>query len=688
MEKAIFELNDKLKHPSDIEQRLDTMLMRYRDENAEQQEKKQKEWAAEINSTKGSLTNLKEIQEAIRCLKVCKKQCESTLKSNKYAINEYKIIKQLATAYQNFVKSKYFLERMTVGEEDINEEDLEKYAEKIYENDEVICDMKMYNYGLNVEEGKVVERKLNQLKKLSLEFTSAFLHVATDASENTHLFEKIERIIQKEEERDDIVRKVKLGISGEDLVARQYYLENLKYINFEVKDFQNRFISAIKTGIKDKFDKLKDEVDFLAKLDFIFEDLQKFSKRSLCFFTFEDFISEYHSALKALYDQKIKVIGSENVLSLIEFKAQYYKAIQEMFKKVPESLGPRLIENEAELLHKYSEVASAKLKEWIDNITMMEINKFMTRESEITKDESEKPISTGFINLLQIIKAQLEPISFNKKIFLQLTAVIKERCIVFKENLRKTLQSELQNIYEWKGLHGFEDYCIIFGNSGLRLTQYISTLSFFQTDEVRELQQIFLGILKNSNVILCNHVIFTCKPALSKLFTDDWEKKNQRRVFAITLEDFLNDYRNTMSDYMFTTFIGELCTKIYEIYKKDLQSQKLVITANTSESMKKDVEKLTTLFKKYVNEDEFSECLKNILKLCPLIEAISGDLFIIEAKSLILANPEISKTFIEAILQQKSDMNGNEKNVALSELPTMFSEGKKKKTLVSKLLKK
>ncbi|ELA42352.1 uncharacterized protein VICG_00450 [Vittaforma corneae ATCC 50505] len=689
MEKAVFELNEKLKHPSDIEHKIDSILTRCRSENTKQLEKKRTGYLSEINTIRNSFTNLKDVQKAVNDLCEYKKQCEKMLQSNKYAINEYKTITQIAFAHQNFSRAKCFLEKLSSEDEDINDENLEEYANMVYEKDEFACDLKQYSYDLNNDEAKIVNRKIDQIKRLSLELTSTILQIATEFCDNADLVGAIDRIIMKEEKRDSVVRKVKEGETSEDPILKQYYLEHTRYINFEPKNFQDRFASGLKSGIKSKFEKLKGEKDFLARLGFIFDDLRKVKERNMSFFTFDDFLCEYHSALKKFFDQKLNDMEPEDILGLIEFKSYYYATIQNEFSRIPESIGPRLIENESELLQKYSEVASSKLKGWIDNISTIEIQKFMSRDPEINRDEQGKPVSSGFINLLQIIRAQLEPISFNKRIFLFLTGVIKEKCTAFKENIYMALQAELKNVYEGKGLHGFEDYCIMFGNSGLRLTQYISTLSFFQSDEVRELQQIFLGILKNSNVVLCEYIIFTCKPALSNILTDEWQRKELRQVFIVTLDDFLQDYQKMMSDYMFTTLICELCTKIYDVYKKALRSSKIPLTYKISESIKNDVEKLSELFKKYVNEDDFKDYVSLSLKFCPLIEAVSGELFIVEVKSLILSDPEISASFIENLLTRKTDIDENEKNIATSALPGLFSSKKpKRKTMVSKLLNK
>lgn len=677
MEKAIFELNEKLRHPSDIESKIETILTRSRDENTKYLEWKHSLCLSGIENIKDALFGLREIKETIWSLSEAKSECEKQLKAPDYAIKDFKTIRDLSTAYFNFTNTKKFLE--CLGTDDtIKEEDIEKFAALVYEKDELACDIRQYSYELNSEEQRVVERKLNELKRISLEFTSSLLQMAKEPQECVGAFEALDRIIQKEEQRNNIVKQVLEGESTNDPVVRQNYLEHTRYINFEPKNIQDRFVSSMKSGISHKFHVLMDDNEFLTKLSFIFDDLKKLNGPCLSFFKFDDFIREYHNGLKKLFDHKVANLQAEFILGIIEFKSFYYRTMQDDFGRVPESVGPKLISNDQELMNMYAEFASARLKQWIEKILAIEIQKFVARDPEIAKDEEGKLVSSGFINLLQMIKAQLEPITFNKKVFINLVDIIKMKCESFNKSLHSAMQTELKNVLASKGLHGFEDYCIMFGNSGLRLTQYISTLSFFQCDEVRELQQIFLDILRNANDILCEYILYTCRPALTHLFRDDWVSGKHRKTFIVTIDDFLQDYMKSMSDYTFTTFICDLCRKVYYIYRDLFKSGKVPLSSRLSETMKKDIEGLYKLFLNYRTEDDFKDFIILPLKLCPLIEVVDAELFLVEAKTLILSDEDITRSFIENVLSRKKDMEEPEKAKVIRNLSGLFSSIKGK----------
>lgn len=689
MDKAVFELNDKLKYPSDVESKLDSILSKYRSFNEESVERNHFIYHNEIEGIKDTILRLRKAKELISEIKKSKSEIFSILESNEYSFSEFQEIQEIAIAHQNFEKTKYFVDMIKEPELNFEDMSLVECAKSVYLQEEFACEAKSYKSDLTPEEARLIDLKLNQIKKTSLNFTSTLLQIIENYVENTKEFNNIENIIETEAERDDIINKVKQGLKSEDPVLKQFYFEYPRYIYSEPKNLKFKIINVLKSAISNKFERLRGERDFLLKLEFICNDLRILNDKHFSFFNFMEFLKYYHHYFKEFIDEKLQNILPEEILGIVELKSLYYKTIESEFGVVPEAIGPKLIENENALLQKFTELACEKLKEWIDNISEIEIEKFISRDADMNRDEQGKLVSSGFINLLQIIKAQLEPIAYNRKIFIFLTGVIKEKCKFFQEKIKVSMQSELKRVLNGQGLAGFEDYCIVFGNSGLRLAQYISSLPFFQSDEVRELQSIFLQILQVSQEVLSDFIIKTSKPALEALLTDKWIKENKRRIFLITLEDFLTDYSKAMAVHAFTRFISTLCTKIYRQYVIRLKSKEIIIDRSVSENIKKDINHLSQLFQKFIDESKFKEFLSPILKLCPLIESVSADLFLIELKSLMITDKTLEKSLIENIISKKKGMNEIEKETVYSKLSELFKiSDSKKNTLLQKLMSK
>lgn len=690
MDRTIFELSEKLKHPSDIDNRIESIMNQCRELNEKQEAKINALYLSELDGLKSISKKIESIKKSMDGFRSLKAEGLGIIQNSECPLQDYNTVRTIALAHENFGLTRRFVENLQSAEDPIEKgDDLERYHRIVYNKEEFMYELQHYNYGLSKDDFKTVEQKINQLKKAGYEFVAFMLRIMGDFIDFRDAFGVINRIVQIEEQRDFLTAKAKEGESSEDPVAKQYYLQYIKYAQRDTKDLRRKIVSAIRASIRDKFETLKKDEEFIVKLGFVFEDLGHLRNTSLEFFNFNDFVAYYHKCLKEFIDMKIQSMEPEDILGIVEFKTSYYEKMEAEFNKIAETLGERLIENESVLLEKYSIAASSKLKTWIENITSSEIERFKSRDQDINRDEQGKLISPGFINLMNIIKVRLEPVSFNKKVFMFLTNVIKEKCQAFGNAITSAIQHELKMSVNGKGLPGFEDYCIMFGNSGLKLTQYISSFDFSQVEEGKDLQNIFLGILKSSNSFLCDFIIHTCKPVISKLFTPKWVEDNLLQVLVVTLDDFLQDYLRTMCDYSFMTFICSLCDKLYASYKDRLKSADIVLDKRTARFLKRDYDQISALLCKYAKEEDFIDYLRPMTKFIPLIEGVSGELFIIELRSLILTDAQIERSLIENIVGRRTDLEEPERQTILAKLDDVFSQEKhKKRTFFNKIMNK
>lgn len=689
MDKTIFELSEKLKHPSDIDNRMEAIMNQCREDNEKQESRINALYVSELDGLKSISRRIQSIRESVDRLRSLKMEEVKIIQGSGCVLQNYSTVRTIVQAHENFGLARKFVESLQSAEDPVERDDLEKYHEAVYNKEEFMYELQYYNYGLSKDDFRVVEQKINQLKKVGYEFVAFVLKVVDDFVDFRKAFGAINRIVRIEEQRDLLTTKAKEGEGSEDPVAKQYYLQYIKYVQRDIKDLKRKIISTIKASIRAKFEALKGDEDFIARLDFIFEDLGHLRDSSLEFFGFNDFVAHYHKCLKELLDLKIHEMVPEDVLGIVEFKTNYYERMETEFDKISEALGDRLIEDESALLEKYSAAASSRLRSWIENITHGEIERFKSRDQDINRDEMGKLVSPGFINLMNIIKVRLEPVSFNKKIFVFLTNVIRERCQSFGDAITNSIQHEFKLTVSGKGLPGFEDYCIMFGNSGLKLTQYINSFDFSQMEEGRDLQNIFLGILKSSNSFLCDFIIHTCNPVVSHFFTPKWMEDSFLQVLVVTLDDFLQDYRKTMCDYSFMTFICTLCNKLYACYKDRLGSPDIVLDKRTARILRRDYERISKLLCRYTKEEDFVDYLKPMLKFVPLIETISSELFVVELRSLILTDSHVERSLVENVIEKRTDLDGLEKELILSKLDDVFSqESRRKKTFFSRILNK
>lgn len=670
MSKALFDLSETLRHSEDISSKLDSMEKEYKNNYEVYQQKFNNKISSVYNAIRTTSDNLNILKEKIDNFNLTKDKNIKILEDFNYLINDYKTVKLICLAHQRFLKIKSFMENLKNDDEDLIDDDIEKYHENIYQKEEFCFELEQFNVDLAGDDMLKIEEIIKNIKKQSLDFTLFILDIVRDFKSNYNVFDKISNIVHKEEERDELTLKAKEGEKGKNPILSQISKMYLRYVTREPKNLKQQIINVIKSGIKEQF--LIEKDIFIVQLDNILSDLDIiYHNVHFSFFTFTDFLETYHICLKTAIDNNLDKMDASELLKLIEFKSNYYLTIESKYNKIAEGLGPKLLDNENELLEKYAKTVSNKLHDWIENITKIEIDKFLSRDSDLNKDEYDKLISTGFISLLQMIKIQLEPISFNKKVFLYITKTVQNYCEIFKERICNEIEKDFLPSCQGKSKPGFEDYCIVFGNSGLKLTQYITSLPQCQSDEVRELSNIFISILKTCNNFLAQFVINTCKPATDKLFTNKWDEGLS--IFIITIEDFLQDYQIVMMDFTFLTFCHELSQLIVKIYYQKLSLKTTIIDKNTSINIKRDYEKLINSLGKFCNQSDLEEFLLPLNKLVPIIEYNSEDIFLLELKSLLMVKKDISKKLIMNIINKKIDLNNNDKKQFIKKIEEIFN---------------
>ncbi|KAK6090823.1 hypothetical protein P3W45_000068 [Vairimorpha bombi] len=674
-EKALKELSEKIKYPSDLHNKIENIQTNIKDLYFYNENLLSNKMLTYHSLLEDIYNDITKIESMYKEFLENKDKSLKILSDFLVLIKNYKTVKAICMAHTNLLKVKCFTDKLNTVYDPVFNEDIEIYHSKIYELEDFMYDLEFYNRDISREDHIEVSKAISHIKKEILDFNCKILEISEGFIEFYELFNTLILIVEKEEKRDEITDLAKRGEHSSDPIPREMYRLYKKFVIRNCKNLKDKVINSIRGSIRNKFHRLAEDEVFVKKLYFVIDDLKQVRDNiDLPFFTFDDFLKEYHANLKILLDQRSADLDAGEILAVIEFVTDYYENIESNFKKIADSLGDRLLENEEQLLDKYTETAEKKLKEWITNITRIEVSKFYLRNEEISKDEEDKLISPGFVSLLQIIKMQLEPISFNKKIFAHITMTIVKYCNIFKDELVNVMEKDFLPSVQMKNKAGYEDFCIMFGNSGLKLTQYITSLPQCQSSEVRELGNTFINILRSSNYYLSKFVIETCEPVLSNLFTEKWYNEDIIKVLNLTIKDFLTDYKCTMSEYSFITFIHELATSLSISYLKQLGSKKSVILDSCSTRLKSDYVKIKLILDEYGEKDDIVSSLSPILKIIPLINCKSPDLFVEEVKSLKYVYPDIKRKYIKTIISKRKDLIEEEKKDFVKSLKECFEE--------------
>lgn len=687
MEKAIFQLSEKLRHPSDLQTKLETTERATRELHEHHSQSLAKMISKCYSGIMGASKSVSELETHLRTFVESKDRNVAVLKDFFSLIKDYKSVKMVCMAHSNLCTVIDFTERLKAVGDPVAADDIMLYHTRVYDAEEFACQLEMYNADISRDDYMEVAKALNIVEKNSLDLTARILEIAEDFVGNHDLMADVVQIVEKEERRDDLTRRVQEGEKSDDPVLREVYRMHRMYAARKPKLLREKAVKAVEASVRGKFDRLQAEEIFVNKMDFILKDLA-FIKENilLSFYPFDNLLVLYHSSLRRFLDENTSRLDAGEILAVIEYVGNYYNAIESRFNKIADALGRRLLGNETELLEKYTQIVQEKLKEWITNITRMEVEKFYSRKEELPRDEDDKLISPGFVSLLQIIRMQLEPIAFNKRIFARIARTVTTHCEVFRESLVEAMDKDFKPSCEMVSKAGYEDFCIMFGNSGLKIAQYITSLPQCQDDEIRELGNTFLDILKASNTFLSEFIIHSCQPAIDKIFTDEWYSNRVTKVVVLTLQDFLGDYQNTMSDYSFVTFVHELSNSITLAYMKQLARKRAVVAEDCSRFLKSDHTRLCELMAGYGDEEDVRTCLSPILKIIPLIDTRNDDLFIVELKALKMVYPDIKQSFVKTIIKKRQNLRDEEKTRLVGKLKECFADVVgREKTIFSRL---
>lgn len=738
MEEGLKKLKNLIRHPDDINEKIEQIMIKQKKENL----KTKNDYNDTLQQILYNLNlNQSKIKDILKLKKEYEGEVEQTsniLTSLKDYIQNYKKIESIAIIHRNFKKVRDLNEKLVNLENDVRkylevqkteqgdvidsfftfdifiEKDLLEMHKEIFNFEEFKYELVYYSQEIDRECFLMVQRKINLIDKVLIDFLVAFLKIGTNFIElfkREHIKNEVEIIIMLEEERDALTRKVKQGKGSSDIVMNEIYNMNYRYLERDEKNLKERFMEAMRDCIRNKVYEFRRENFAINNMNTVFDDLDCIAqyynqdhkenhdnekdsanhetakkKKNMKVIDWFSIIIAYNDELRKFLNEKYFNTGE--ILYILKFTDSFYTSINTLFKIPKESLGePLLHDKEEAYLNEYMRQASLSLGSWIDTIKNNEIEKFYRRDVPPIVDEENKYVSENFITFLSIIKQQLEPISFHQKIFTFITNEIIKFSKSFAKEISRAMERDLNTSCKQKGQPGYEEYVIMMGNSGIKIAQYVSSLPQSQNSEIKDLGNIFIDITKKANQLLSLFVLNTCKPATDKIFTDEWYNEDVTNILLVTLEDFLSDYSLTMSGFTFITFIYELINELMKAYLNQLKRNRAKIYEDCGYKLQKDYEKIFVLFSNYGDEEEIASHLEIFKKIIPLLGRTSEEIFMIDLKALLGVYPDIKRDYIKNIVLKKDELSNSEKKTYLEKIKECFSEIRSdRKTLFSTLI--
>ncbi|KAI5172679.1 exocyst complex component 3 [Nematocida sp. LUAm3] len=360
----------------------------------------------------------------------------------------------------------------------------------------------------------------------------------------------------------------------------------------------------------------------------------------------------YHRALYEFLDQKAEAFDPNEAISILLWTSEYYEQMENLGKS-KSSLGPILLsEKEDFIISKYISAAKEKLTTWISNLSQMESKRFKERKRAPDLDSSNRFISVGFMDLLHIIRQQLEPIYKNEKIFNE----ISEHVLICSENfcasLKDTLDAETLLVLEDKAKSGFEEYTISLGNSGLKFMDCLHALKFYHHPLMQKIGEVFYNSFTHANSSLIKNISFVLSPATKHLFTKTWPDTPVSDSLISTFKDYFEDYKDTMIEYFFTFFISSIIKTISSIYIERLAKKHAYFPKEYISLLSVDRKKYFLFFSSYLSKESVRQSIKPFDFLISVSSADNVSLCLTEVKAFKKELPEEPPRTLQTILKR------------------------------------
>ncbi|KAJ3048787.1 SNARE-binding exocyst subunit S6 [Rhizophlyctis rosea] len=432
-------------------------------------------------------------------------------------------------------------------------------------------------------------------------------------------------------------------------------------------------ISALYEAKKDHLPTLLQTADTVIDNLIIVHDelIPRFPKRYNIFYFY---VLEYH---RAIYDMVNKIIASDmeagEILLLIKWVRDYYSSMSSRLDVGEDLLEPRLLDNrEDELQAEYVNLVRTKLSEWLSNILSTETFDFLNRSQQPETDGSGQYLLTGSIIVFQMFNQQVDVVSSSSRGAL-LYDVVTECCITLDEFHKawlKVLDSEYTKFTEHSPdlAEGLPEYVVALANDCLRSTEFSEAISARiepmlddpyrakATAKIKTAQEGFMKVSRRGYHILIDIVLADLKPAFALFYCPPWYDQDLMRLVIGTLDDYCEDFKFHMAEYLFNKFTADLLDKTALSCVDAFRNKSAKFRMPTApERMRADLESLVDFFARLKSPKRAKAAFEVVERIIAVVESEAGMAFL-DFYALWKAFPDVPLEFVEGVLSRRDDL--------------------------------
>jgi exocyst complex component 3 len=706
MEDAQQRIEALLKHPDDLNNKLDSLIATIKSDKASIDVLLKADAQSQLDDTQDGLkllwnskNMLSSIQENLALINetCCREDCE---------IENYPVIKEISRINQNYVNTMSIVSQFQDLNSDIQhisdllEQDckdplgpaanLLQIHFNLYRLEE-FRDSTLYRAKLQGPSVvPIVQNYFKKLDSISEKFSDYFNVLAENLlgliEENRgNVIVRLCKIVEAEEKADELVLT---NVISKDDASKRGRLSTF-VIPRKIKNYRSRLFSIIHekitlTFLRNISGKEQSVSESLEACKFVFRDLSVVFEELVPRFPpkykiFDFYVLQYHKQIFDLLNRlSQKNLETRDILSLISWKKDYYSIMQEKFCVSEEILEPKLLDDkEPILIEEYVGLIETKLREWANRLIVDETFEFKSRENPPQIEDKSTFVTDTIVIFFQMINQQMEVAlesSRGGNLLLRVAEVCFEIIFFFQDEQKTMVSSESKRFLVGEVVPaGLPEYIMAIGNNHLKGVEYAETLQKSLEKNLDDSLRVIANQKANSVVDgfvtvskLCNKnlvaIVFKdIESALSQLFTNTWyENRNIMASILKTLEDYLLDFQLHLSEYLFGKFITECIEQFVVVLLKALRAKtsrfKMV---SFPELAKGDLESAISFWSEYKPNKRVLQSFDVISKILGLIES-SDSLLFLSWYSIWKSYSDMSIVFAEELLYKRDDLDRTE----------------------------
>ncbi|KAJ2995911.1 SNARE-binding exocyst subunit S6 [Globomyces sp. JEL0801] len=696
-EAAILRIADMLRHPDDLATKLPMLKKKNAMERASIEAQLKTVMETQLDATQKGIDALRKSRNETSYIKTALQNMDSICGDADNNIKNYPFIQKISRTHQNFTTTKLLTERFQKMNQEMNRVSklLDEDCKRIIGNADNLL---LVHNGIH---HLVIFR--NQIMRKARGLSSDVMNTLAN------LFKKLEQLESKFEDfiwnlakntielvkngfQSTVVRLMKVVDAEEKLDEALLNLENVDDLPSDsehlqgriIKKYREKYFNILSEKISDEIKAMyteqnKDFALVLKSFDGIIDTLVFVHDEIVPLFParcsiFNFFVLEYHRGIYiTLNTMTAGEIDPAMILILIKWVKDYYLGMSQRLGMSDTLLAPRLLDGrESDYMEKYVKLVRVKLTEWLKNILATETIDFLERKCPPETDTNGQYLLTGSVIVFQMFNQQLDVVATtdNEKL---LSDIVFECCSIleqFQTAWIKIVDGEYSKFTHKSNElgEGLVEYIMALANDSMRSTEFseaitnrLSEMSKENAkDNIAAVTRVlngFTSIQKKCTAILIEIVMLDLKAAIETLHCPTWYEQDIMKLIVGTIEDYFDDFKKHMADYLFNKMVSEIIDKLLIPYIESFKNRNIKVfkMPTALERMRSDLELMIIFFSRNKTAKRVKASFDIVEKVIKLFESDSRTLYI-DFYQLRSQFPDFPIEYLEKIISKRDDL--------------------------------